>query len=144
MKTVIPAKASAKIDFRLLPNQEPPDILAKLRAHLDQQGFSDVQVTQLGGMMWPVKISPDHPFIELYNQTAEAVYGKATLNEPMVGGSSPVYAFAAPLGDIPVVFAGVGYDENRTHSPNEHVRLVDLLNAARQFARMLDGFAGIW
>jgi acetylornithine deacetylase/succinyl-diaminopimelate desuccinylase-like protein len=143
LKTVIPAKASAKIDFRLLPKQDPQDILKKLRAHLDQQGFKDVTVTPLGGMMWPVKISPDHPFIKLYDRTAEEVYGKSTLNTPMIGGSSPVYAFAEPLGNIPVVFAGVGYDKNRTHSPDEHVRLVDLLNAARQFARMIEEFAGI-
>ncbi len=143
LKTVVPAKASAKIDFRLLPGQDPQDILKKLRAHLDQQGFKDVEVKQLGGMMWPVKIAADHPFIKLYDTTAEEVYGKATLNTPMIGGSSPVYAFAGPLGNIPVVFAGVGNGKNRTHSPDEHVRIVDLLNAARQFARMIEGFAGI-
>ena len=42
---------------------------------------------------------------------------------------------------IPVVTAGVGYANNRTHAPDEHVRLGDFLNAARQIARVLDGFA---
>ncbi|HMB21648.1 MAG TPA: M20/M25/M40 family metallo-hydrolase, partial [Anaerolineales bacterium] len=48
-KTVLPARASAKVDFRLVPDQHPADILRKLRAHLDAQGFSDVHITDLGG-----------------------------------------------------------------------------------------------
>ena len=48
-KTVLPARASAKVDFRLVPDQDPDDIRKKLRAHLDEHGFSDVQITDLGG-----------------------------------------------------------------------------------------------
>ncbi|MGH2373598.1 MAG: M20/M25/M40 family metallo-hydrolase, partial [bacterium] len=69
-------------------------------------------------------------------------YGRPGLLHPMSGGSSPVYAFAGPLG-ISVVSAGVGYADNRTHSPNEHVRLSDFLSGARHVARILDGFAGL-
>jgi acetylornithine deacetylase/succinyl-diaminopimelate desuccinylase-like protein len=38
----------------------------------------------------------------------------------------------------------VGYWDNRTHSPNEHIRIEDFLNAARQIARIVDGFAGLF
>src|SRR5690606_31717797 len=48
IKTVLPAKAMAKMDFRLVPNQRPDDILQKLRAHLTAQGFDDVRVKKLG------------------------------------------------------------------------------------------------
>src|SRR3990172_5811626 len=48
-KTVLPAKASAKVDFRLVPNQTPEEVLKNLRAHLDAEGFQDVQITHLGG-----------------------------------------------------------------------------------------------
>jgi acetylornithine deacetylase/succinyl-diaminopimelate desuccinylase-like protein len=48
-KTIVPALASAKIDFRLVPDQDPTDVLAKLRRHLDAEGFADVQIAQLGG-----------------------------------------------------------------------------------------------
>ena len=44
MKTVIPAKATAKLNFRLVPDQDPDDLSMKLRSHLDTQGFSDVAV----------------------------------------------------------------------------------------------------
>ena len=69
-KTVLPAEASAKIDFRLVPNQDPQDIVAKLRAHLDAQGFSDVEIILLGGEP-PARTNPDHPFVQLAIETAE-------------------------------------------------------------------------
>ncbi|MEW5717674.1 MAG: M20/M25/M40 family metallo-hydrolase, partial [Chloroflexota bacterium] len=142
MKTVTPAHASAKIDFRLVPDQDPKDIFAKLRAHLDAAGFADVTLTWLGAM-WPYKASTDDPFIALTARTAEAVYQLSYEIEPIGGGSSPMYAFAAPLGGIPIVTAGVGYADNRTHSPNEHVRFGDFLNASRHIARIIDGFADL-
>ncbi len=138
-KTVIPARATAKLDFRLIPDQDPEDIFKKLRAHLDHEGFADVQVQWLGAM-WPAKAEADNPFIALAARTGEEVYQKPYEMIPMTGGSSPVYAFAKPLGGIPFVSAGVGYGvNNRTHSPNEHVRLMDFLNAARHIARILEG-----
>jgi acetylornithine deacetylase/succinyl-diaminopimelate desuccinylase-like protein len=140
-KTVIPARASAKLDFRLVPNQDPEDIFAKLRRHLDRGGFQDVQVAWHGAM-WPSKLSPDDPLVALTARTAAEVYGLPSLLQPMGGGSSPVYAFAGPLG-IPVVTAGVGYADNRTHAPNEHVRITDFHNAARHIARILRGFAAL-
>jgi acetylornithine deacetylase/succinyl-diaminopimelate desuccinylase-like protein len=139
-KTIIPAEATAKMDFRLVPDQDPTDILAKLRAHLDAQGFADVEVRQIGGMMWPFKASPDNFLVKLYDQTAAEVYGQEPLNTPIMGGSTPMYAFSLPLGDIPIISPGVGYGGNRIHSPNEHVRLTDFLKAARHIARILDGF----
>lgn len=143
MKTVIPARASAKVDFRLVPDQDPEDIFAKLRAHLDAGGFADVTLTWLGAM-WPAKAAGDDPFVKLTAQTGEAVYQKPYLMIPSTGGSSPVYAFAKPLGGIPVVSAGIGYGvSNRAHAPDEFVRLEDFLNGARHLARIVDGFAGL-
>jgi acetylornithine deacetylase/succinyl-diaminopimelate desuccinylase-like protein len=141
MKTVIPAIANAKLDFRLVPDQDPDDIFEKLRAHLDAQGFSDIKITRLG-QMWPSKGSADDPLVVLTAQTGEEVYGKPATLVPLQGGSSPVYAFARPLG-ITVVTAGVGYAGSRTHSPNENLRLQDFLNASRHLARILDGFADL-
>jgi len=142
-KTVIPGRASAKIDFRLVPNQNPGDILSKLRAYLDQQGFADVTVTQLGGMGYPYKQDADDPLIQLSIQTGEEVYGVPSTIIPLIGGTTPVYAIARPLGNIPVISPGVGYWDNKTHAPDEHVRLGDFQNAARHIGRIMDGFAGL-
>jgi acetylornithine deacetylase/succinyl-diaminopimelate desuccinylase-like protein len=139
-KTVIPAKASAKLDFRLVPDQDPEDIFVKLQNHFIEHRFEEIQVKK-SGMMWPVKISPDNPFVALTNQTGEEVYGNPSVMIPMVGGSSPVYAFHQPLGGIPVVRAGVRYWDNHSHAPNEHVRISDFINGAKHIARLLDGFS---
>ena len=139
---MIPARATAKVDFRLIPNQDPDDIFAKLRAHLDREGFTDVSVSRLGAM-WPYKASAEDPFVQLAKRNAEAVYGRAYRIAPLAGGSSPIYAFTAPLGDIPVISAGVGNSNNRAHSPDEYVRLDDFLNGARHIARILNDFANL-
>lgn len=138
-KTVIPANATVKLDFRLVPDQDPLDILEKLKKHLAREGFADVQVKVNGGMMWPSRQDPNHPAVKLSERTAKQVYGKESVMIPMGGGSSPVYAFAGPL-NVPVISPGVGYDGSRTHSPNENVRLEDFYNAARHIARILDEF----
>jgi acetylornithine deacetylase/succinyl-diaminopimelate desuccinylase-like protein len=140
-KTVIPARASGKLDFRLVPDQDPQDIFGKLRRHLDREGFEDVQVLSHGAM-WPSKESPDNPLVGLTARAAQEVYGMPSLLNPMGGGSSPAYAFAGPLG-IPVVTAGVGYGKNQTHAPDEHVRLQDFLNAAKHISRIINGFGGL-
>jgi acetylornithine deacetylase/succinyl-diaminopimelate desuccinylase-like protein len=91
-------------------------------------------------MMWPARIPVDAPLVGLTVRAAAEVYGLPAQVRPIGGGSSPIYAFSQPLG-IPVVTAGVGYAGNRTHAPDEHVRLADFLNASRHIARILDGFA---
>jgi acetylornithine deacetylase/succinyl-diaminopimelate desuccinylase-like protein len=142
-KTVIPAQASAKVDFRLVPDQDPRDILNKLRAHLDQQGFADVSVTTLGGVGYPWKQDPENPLIQLNLRAGEEVYGIPARITPLIGGTSPVYAIARPLGNIPVISPGLGYWDNKTHAPDEHVRLQDFQNAARHIGRIVEGFADL-
>jgi acetylornithine deacetylase/succinyl-diaminopimelate desuccinylase-like protein len=139
-KTVIPARASVKLDFRLVPDQDPDEIYDLLQAYLNDKGFGDVHVTR-GGSMWPAKTSADHPLVMLTASAGEEVYGQPEVIQPMGGGSSPIYAYPRPLGDIPVVWAGTGYWDNRAHAPDEHIRLEDFLNGSRHIARILNGFA---
>ncbi len=138
-KTVLPAQAMAKIDFRLVPDQDPADIFTKLRAHLDREGFEDVQVKMLGGVR-PARVDPDHPFVRLTAEAAEDVYGMSPLIEPIIGGSGPNYPFIHVLG-LPVVSAGVGYPEGRAHAPNENVRISDFVSGTRHTARIISRFA---
>src|SRR5437762_4128824 len=71
-KTVLPARASAKVDFRLVPEQRPDDVVRQLRAHLDGHGFEDVNVTLLGAEA-PARTPPDDPFLQLVAETARPV-----------------------------------------------------------------------
>jgi acetylornithine deacetylase/succinyl-diaminopimelate desuccinylase-like protein len=138
-KTVLPARASAKVDFRLVPDQHPQDILQKLRAHLDREGFSDVQIRFLGGEP-PARTDPDHPFINLVVETARPVYGVPMQKVPMTGGSGPIYPFVHELG-LPVATAGLGYPDTRAHAPNENIRIDLYLKHARHMARVIREFA---
>jgi len=99
-KTVLPAQASAKVDFRLVPDQDPVDILRKLRAHLDAEGFDDVKIQDLGGDP-PARTDPDDPFIQLVAKTAEEIYQTRMQLVPLIGGSGPSYPFVHDLG-LPV------------------------------------------
>ncbi len=137
-KTVLPARASAKVDFRLVPDQDPADILKKLRAHLDAQGFTDVQITDLGGDH-PARTDPDDPFIQLVTRTAKEVYGVPMLMVPLSGGSGPSYPFIHFL-NLPVATAGLGHPDGRAHAPNENIRIDLYLKHAKHMARILGEF----
>ncbi|MGC8857162.1 MAG: M20/M25/M40 family metallo-hydrolase [Anaerolineae bacterium] len=138
-KTVLPARASAKVDFRLVPDQTPEDILQKLRSHLDAQGFPDVRITYLGGEP-PARTDPDHPFIRIVVESARDVYGVPMQIVPLTGGSGPNHPFVHDLG-LPVATAGMGYPDTRTHAPNENIRIDLYLKHARHMARVLSEFA---
>ncbi len=134
-KTVLPARASAKVDFRLVPDQDPSDILRKLRSHLDAEGFSDVEITDLGGDR-PARTDPDDPFVQLVARTAEDVYGMPMQLVPLVGGSGPSYPFVHDLG-LPVATAGISHPDSRAHAPNENIRIDLYLKHARHMARII-------
>ena len=137
-KTVLPAEASAKVDFRLVPNQEPADIVAKLRRHLDAQGFADIEIQQHGSTM-AARINPDDPFITLCGQAAEEVYGIPARITPMIGGSGPLHPFVHVL-QVPVAYAGIGYSDGRAHAPDENFRLSDFIKGTQHTARILSRF----
>ncbi|MGH7740398.1 MAG: M20/M25/M40 family metallo-hydrolase [Candidatus Eiseniibacteriota bacterium] len=138
-KTVLPAFASAKVDFRLVPDQTVEGVLKSLRSHLDAGGFQDVEVQFLGG--GPAgRTDPDDPFIALVAKTAEPVYGKPMQVVPMVGGSGPNAAFLRELG-VPVATAGLGYPDTRAHAPDENIVIEHYQAHARHVARIVDAFA---
>ena len=131
-KTVLPAKAMAKIDFRLIPEQDPHDILAKLQAHLATAGYSDIRITAFA-QADPVVTPIEDPFVRRIATIAESFAGKRPSITPIAGGTLPflgelrryvgVPGLAAP--DNPV------YWGSGAHAPNEHIRLDDLDRAVR-------------
>ena len=137
-KTVQPARASAKVDFRLVPTQKPEDIVKKLRKHLDAQGFSDVQINFLGGEP-AARTDPDDPFIKIVVDTSTEIYEAPMEIVPMVGGSGPSYPFVHDLG-LPVATMGLGYPGTLAHAPNENIRLDLYMKHAKHMARVIKEF----
>lgn len=138
LKTVLPAKAKAKIDFRLVRGQSPQKVLSALREHLDNRGFADVNIEYLGGDR-PSKTDPDDPFVKLVVQSAEGIYADSMQIVPMVGGSGPGHIFEEAL-NIPIVTAGIGHPGSQAHAPNENIRLDLYLKGAQHIARILTNF----
>lgn len=135
-KTVLPGEAKAKIDFRLVPDQDPDTVHRNLRAHLDAHGFAEIEIRYLGGQR-PARVDPDHPLVRLAVETAEEVYTKPACVVPIVGGSGPMWWFSGLLG-LPITSPGIEYPGVRVHAPNEHIRLTDFTQGTRHLAYLLN------
>jgi acetylornithine deacetylase/succinyl-diaminopimelate desuccinylase-like protein len=138
-KTVIPARASAKADFRLVPDQTPEEILHKLRQHLAAQGFSDVEVEFLGGE-GPARTNPDDPLVKIAVETARQVYGTEVIISPSSGGSGPNHVFMEAL-HVPIITAGLSYPGAQVHAPNENMVIDHFVKGAQHTARILCAFS---
>ena len=129
-KTILPAKAMAKIDFRLVPDQDPHDILAKLRAHLAAEGYSDIRISIFSASE-PVVTPIDDPFVQRIAAIAEAYAGKPVAFTPILGGTLPQLGALRRYIGLPGLCAPGNpvYWGNNAHAPNEHIRLDDLHQA---------------
>jgi acetylornithine deacetylase/succinyl-diaminopimelate desuccinylase-like protein len=119
-KTILPHKATAKVDSRLVPNQTPEEALRLIREHLDRNGFRDLEIRKLGGYP-PAQSSVEAPLI----RTAIGVYNKYGLTpavSPRLAGSAPYYLFTGRLG-LPMLAGGIGIG-NGAHAPDEYL-LID-------------------
>ena len=134
-KTVLPAEAMAKVDFRIVPDQEPDDLVAKLRTHLRELGFGDIEVIQHGGSR-AARVDSDEPFVQMVIETAREVYGKEPVVSPTSGGSGPMDPFVRLL-NVPISNVGIGYANTLVHSPNENMRISDFVKGAKQTARVM-------
>ena len=139
-KTVLPAEAMAKIDFRIVPDQEPDDLVAKLRKHLADQGFDDIEVIQHNGSR-AARVDPNSPFVQTVIETAREVYGKEPVVSPTSGGSGPMDPFVRLL-NVPISNVGIGYSNTLVHSPNENMRIADFVKGVKQTARVMARMGG--
>ena len=140
-KTVQPHQASAKIDFRLVPDQIAEEIPGMVRHHLDSHGFEDIEITDLG-YEGPSRTDPDDPFVKLVIETAAQVYQKPMVIVPLSGGSGPNEVFQKNLG-LPIVTAGCGYPGANSHSPNENLHLGLYEKCVKHLTRILVAFGKV-
>lgn len=138
-KTVLPAEASIKMDFRLVPEMRPQDIFNKLRKHLDMHGFDDIELTLLGAVN-PYRTSMDAPFVRLVEETAQEIYGAKPVITPNMAGTGPMYDFGHTIG-MPIATAGIDHPSHKIHAPNENITVEDFLLGAKQAALIMQRFA---
>lgn len=135
-KTVLPCYAKAKLDFRLVPDQNPKDIIEKLRKHLEKRGFADIILTAAEGES-PARTPLDSPYAKIVSEAAREVYGSEPIIKPSMTGSGPMHSFTATLG-LPVASSGVSNPDSRPHAPDENIRLADFILAAKHIAAIME------
>ena len=141
-KTVLPAAGSAWLDFRLVPDQEPDEILELIRAHLDREGFEDIEVTPIV-VARPAKTPLDDPFVRRVVEVAETVSGRPASVMPLVAPTLPIVASFQEHLAVPGLAAPDNpiYAGSRAHAPNEHIRLEDIEPALRFTYELLRSLA---
>jgi acetylornithine deacetylase/succinyl-diaminopimelate desuccinylase-like protein len=125
-KTVLPHRAVAKIDMRLVPDMTAADTLAKLKAHLAKQGFGDIEVNMSGGYD-PTQTDPDSKFFKTVVSTFTKL-GAKPLVTPRSPGSWPGYRFTSPPLSLAAGGFGMGHGTG-AHAPDEYY-LIDSTNPA--------------
>jgi acetylornithine deacetylase/succinyl-diaminopimelate desuccinylase-like protein len=137
-KTVLPARAMAKMDFRLVPNQDPDDLFDMVRRHLDTSGFGDITLRYLSGER-PARTPVTDPFVEVVRRAAVDAYGTEPIIVPAIAGTGPLYPFVVTLG-LPTADIGIGYPEVRAHAPDENIRIEDFRQGTKAIAALLGRF----
>ncbi|HEY7874632.1 MAG TPA: M20/M25/M40 family metallo-hydrolase, partial [Actinomycetota bacterium] len=125
-KTVLPKEIMVKIDMRLVPEQDPSDIVEKLRRHLDARGYDDIEMVQFS-MEHPVRSPSDSLIGRAAVAAARDVFDAPPAISPMMIGTGPMYPVASTLGIPTVSPAGVCRPDSNIHAPNENVRVDDFL-----------------
>ena len=137
-KTILPAKAFAKVDIRLVPNQDPDDIYTKLVKHLQKHGFDDISVRPVAQYK-ASKTRLDDPYVKLVCQAGKDVYGEDMVIEPNSPGSGP--RFLLDDNKMPIIAIGVGYAGSNNHAPNENIKIIDFFQATKHVIKILEYFS---
>ncbi|MGE5586456.1 MAG: M20/M25/M40 family metallo-hydrolase [Bacillota bacterium] len=139
-KTVLPSRAMAKLDMRLVPDQRPTDITRKFEDYLRTKGCGDFRVTWLGAEH-PARTDPDSRIVKVLRETVVELYAKEPLVFPTSAGTGPMYQVAAQFG-TPAAGIGIGNVGSRVHGPDENVNVSDFLEGIKYMALVLERFAG--
>ncbi len=139
-KTVIPAKAVAKVSIRLVPRQDPAVVEAAVRQFVADNAPKgircEVRVLSSGpGLM----VNTDHPAIRVAAKALSDVFGKPTVFTRS-GGSIPIVGdFATHLG-IPTILMGFGLPDDGLHSPNEKYNIRNYFDGIRTVAHFFEEY----
>lgn len=136
-KTVLPSSAMARLDFRLVPELTPELVFRLLREHLDERGFNDVEIIELGSAPL-AKSSAQSSIARAVIESVPEVYAGPPIIYPIDPSSGPVGAICEASGPAtPVVSFGTNYSGSNPHGPNENIRLEDFIQSIKFFGRVI-------
>jgi acetylornithine deacetylase/succinyl-diaminopimelate desuccinylase-like protein len=130
-----------KIDFRLVHNQNPKKLLAKLKSHLHQHGFDDIQVKALG-FLEPSSTKPSAPIARAAAKAAKITFGSSPVILPRNPASGPDYLFTKRLG-MDSIWTGSALPSSysHAHAPNEYTTTDDFIQGTRYIGAIMQEYA---
>lgn len=139
-KTIIPAEARARLDFRLVPNIEPDDVIGGLREVLERLGLQDLVDIEVHDAYTWSKTSPSSPAVKAAVRAYQMLGMKPRI-VPMIPGSAPSYLFTRRLG-IPMVDTAPGHG-GRAHAPNEYITVESIPRIAAYTASLIHAVSSL-
>lgn len=134
-KTIIPNEVTAKIDFRLVPDQTPEDIIEKIKKHLIKNGFEDAEVVSFGSLR-PSRTAIDNAYVPVMAGAIRQAWGEEPIIFPNIGGAGPNYIFQDVLKIPSAVIPFAPFNQNN-HSPNECMTVSGYYNGIRTAAALI-------
>jgi acetylornithine deacetylase/succinyl-diaminopimelate desuccinylase-like protein len=136
-KTVIPAKASAKVSMRVVPNQDPDDILEKFTRFVKSLAPKGIQISiKVHSKGKAVVVSTDNDFIKAADRAMYEVFHKETVYIRS-GGSIPIVGQFRNDLKIPSVMMGLGLPDDNIHAPNEKFHIPNFYKGIESVIRFL-------
>ena len=139
-KTVIPAKAIAKVSMRMVPNQDPEKVIASFKKFVADNTPKGIE-TEVRVLGWgpAISVNPDHPAIAIAAKAFAEVLGRETVFIRS-GGSIPIVGdFAKHIG-IPTILMGFGLPDDGLHSPNEKYKIANYYSGIMTIAHFLEQY----
>lgn len=122
-KMIVPATATAKLDFRIVPGQTVEHTIEVVRKALDANGFGDIEISGILGEP-AFRTDPDHPLVQAALAQARKHYPDGVAVELNSAGSGPMPYFY-DINHAPILSVGISNANSAAHGPNENVRLSD-------------------
>src|SRR5579864_1054918 len=141
-KTVIPAKAKAKVSMRMVPNQDPDDILKKYMAFIKKHTPKGIETKVKVWSKGPAcVVSTDNKYIEAATQALHDTFKKDTVFIRS-GGSIPIVTDFQDVLKIPSVMMGFGLPDDNLHAPNEKFHIPNFYRGIETICRFFEKLGG--
>ncbi len=142
LKTVTPCEAHAKITCRLVPNQEPGNVLDLIETHVAKHcpPGATATIRRFGGAARPFAVTPDHPALDAAQHVLRDLYGKEPLTI-RAGGTLPIAETLQTELGADLIFFSWGMPGDNVHAPNESYSLPAFAAARRAYCAFLPELA---